>query len=612
MTNETEIERLIRSAYRGLHPPPAVEEEVQTNLPAERARPRRLKPRRVLWAAAAGVLLAVAFVVMRSERDPATGTLAGEGTAPGLELAVVARPARGVVPPGLDEVHVRLARGGRVLVVAGEAARSWTQMSLDGLAEHLREAAAAFDARERQQGGRGYEQTARGVETSRLRVVLALDRATPWRHVQWLLLICVEQHLPKVAFAVRRPEGREFRLDATLPTDRGLDARAAPVIRASVLVATLPEGVRYRFGDREAVELASVARWLADAKKAAAPAKALLRGEIRATSATPFHHVARLLAEFRQAAYAHVDFHGTAIPDAQVRQAKELPAPTAEGPGPREEGPEPQEPAPGLVFRVAAGDAAGLDRAEEIVRRRLRVAGLGDLAVGREGDTLRVAMPGDPREIGRVVSLVERQAARLEFHLTVERRAPGYAIYWQRLKRALDGGAAFQEVRDVKPEDRAPGDVENRRYPLGLRWYALSGRARAAGKGGYVKDRLPEGRHPYVLCRNDDCRISRDSLQDPHCVRTGVTGEYWAVVSAIQQSHRANMARLTGEVDGHGDTYLAILLDDEVHAAPLLMSTISDAVQIAGGFTEAEARTLAALLGSEPLPVRLEHTERRR
>ncbi|MHC4934421.1 MAG: SecDF P1 head subdomain-containing protein [Planctomycetota bacterium] len=50
---------------------------------------------------------------------------------------------------------------------------------------------------------------------------------------------------------------------------------------------------------------------------------------------------------------------------------------------------------------------------------------------------------------------------------------------------------------------------------------------------------------------------------------------------------------------------MAIVLDDQVHAAPVLQSTLTGTGQISGGYTEEEARNLAALLGSESLPVRL-------
>ena len=146
--------------------------------------------------------------------------------------------------------------------------------------------------------------------------------------------------------------GGPFRLDAALPTDLGL-AEAQQVKVGVQIVAGSP--TRYRFGDEEAEELASVARHL-EAKKeiivVSGVAIALdkegrvLRGEIKAGAATPFREVAKLLAEFRQAGYEHVDFYGTANPAADVREAEQLPLPATEWPvrkDAREEPPAPAE-----------------------------------------------------------------------------------------------------------------------------------------------------------------------------------------------------------------------------------------------------------------------------
>jgi hypothetical protein len=470
----------------------------------------------------------------------------------------------------------------------------------------------ALDERERKEQRSGYEVLAPGVKASRLRVVLQFDRDAPWIHVQWILLVCAEQRMPKIAFAVRGSDDREFWLDATLPTDRGIGQRKPQVIKVSILIRTrlpseadwrkkradMPAVVRYRFGDQETEELASVARWLSEARKATTQAEVPVHGEIRATGSIPYHHVAKLLAEFRTSGYAQVDFFGTQIPDENVRTATELPRQSPSWPA-VDDSRDPRGPQETLLleFRLEDGDRSELDRAVAIVRRRLRVAGHGDLKCSLQGEILLIELPVGETKVEEIRDLVERRSARLEFHITVEPNAPNYDHYWQKLKRALAEGAKFDAVRDLGPGDRAKGDIASGRYPLGLRWHRLS--KRASDFGSFNPDRLPA--QPYVLCANDDYGITERSLRNTAHRRDFETlSDHWMVTFEIKEPFQKKMAKLTSGVDEH----LAIVLDGEVHAAPVLRSSISSHVQISGRYTEQEARNLAALLGSEPLPVR--------
>jgi preprotein translocase subunit SecD len=103
-----------------------------------------------------------------------------------------------------------------------------------------------------------------------------------------------------------------------------------------------------------------------------------------------------------------------------------------------------------------------------------------------------------------------------------------------------------------------------------------------------------------VLCCGDAYGITEKSLRDVVAAPIG-NGAGWGVNFRVKREHQENMARLTRYTHG---TYLAIIVNDRVHAAPRLQSTLADAGQISGGYTKGEAKTLAAMLTSEPLPVK--------
>jgi len=132
-----------------------------------------------------------------------------------------------------------------------------------------------------------------------------------------------------------------------------------------------------------------------------------------------------------------------------------------------------------------------------------------------------------------------------------------------------------------------------------MRWYELDETANKT----YAKSRLPEDKHPIVLCRTDSYDITGESFSDLRAERStsSLTGNDWAITFKVRKDHQQNMADLTQKAD----TYLAIILDGKVHSAPHLREQLRTAGQITGGFSEGKARALANLLGSERLPVRL-------
>lgn len=321
----SDIEQGIAFAFSDLLPSPAVEEAVRAGLGTQR--PRASRPPAAMWLLPAAAVLALGVAL--ALRGGAGPRLADGGEEAPVLPAVV-RPPKGVVSGG-DGWRVRLSKDGRILVPvqASEAGQppEWRQVNLNELAKHLDAAAMVFNEREAGAGRSGYETTPTGAKASRLRIDLLVDRDTPWRHVQWLLFICAEQRMPRVAFAVRdsrAEEERPINLDASLPTDLGLPRK--PHVKVGVLIRA-GEPVRYVVGNQEFEELASVARYLVDARDAGAAAGAPLRGEIKAGARIRFAEVVKLLAEFRQAGYDHVDFYGTDVPGADVRNAEALPTP---------------------------------------------------------------------------------------------------------------------------------------------------------------------------------------------------------------------------------------------------------------------------------------------
>jgi hypothetical protein len=311
MSATEELERLIASAYRDLGPAAATESAVREALPAERAQPVRHRNVVMLAVVAALGIGILASLAHRADVRAGGDRVAGEGEDASLRFAVVARPPIGTVARGDDWIRVQLRADGRILV-PGQPGKEWREVDARALGEHLQHEAASFHEREAAEGRSGYEQTAGGVRASRLRVDLFVDREAQWRDVGRILTICAERRMPHIAWVVRDPKGEELRLDASLPTDLGL--AQTPEIRVSVRILA-GDPVRYGIGNEEVEELASVARYIASAKKAVESSDAPLRGEIKVISAVTFAEVVKVLGEFRQAGYAQVLFFGTVVPE---------------------------------------------------------------------------------------------------------------------------------------------------------------------------------------------------------------------------------------------------------------------------------------------------------
>jgi len=535
-----QIERLVESSYRDLAPSDHVEAELLRELPPQRKRTNLSVPIGI----AAVILIAITAALFGK---PDVGRVAAEGKND-LALATVARPRTGVVARAATDVPVRLGYEGRIEVMRN---KQWTTVSLDGLGSHLEE------------GPRDQ------------RIVISVDRNAPWQHLQWIMLICAEQYLPSLAFEVASEKGETYLLDASLPTDGGLNA---PVRRARVRARVEPKQDKNMRWRGSSILMPSAAAYWIDTEMVTDQQKLVERlqaerrleparhGEIMAPAGTPFWMVAQGIGAVRSAGFERLDFYGTAIPPKEVRAATALPYPRKLRKG-----------GPVLKFTLVDGDPKDLPRTVELLRERARVSeslSTGELIYTDTGIEWTLGANEDAK---LAQQLVERQGVSLEFHITVEKDNADFEREWKRRQ----GGKHPSE---------------------GFQWYELGEFA----KTKYAKSRLPDDTNALVLCRTDDYRITKASLREVAAERITHVYQEWAVSFAIREEHQENMAKLTQK----SGEFLAIILDGRVHSAPNLRERLRTRAQITGGFSERDARALAALLRSPALPVRLKLKQR--
>lgn len=250
-----------------------------------------------------------------------------------------------------------------------------------------------------------------------------------------------------------------------------------------------------------------------------------------------------------------------------------------------------------LVFKFdfsnVSAPAETLTTAIGIIQQRIDGYGMKDIVIQPLGsDGFAVQISATDRDKVDAVKEIITQLGKLEFRITVE---PGlndnYQHYWtlfqERIAKKIPVDQASRiTLDDLKPEDK-------NRYPLGLRWYPLSSDAR----GEYPASRLPAGEggaQPWVLCRLDEQNVTGEDLENPRhgLDQGGRAGSSFRVYFDVRKLAQPRMAGLT---ENPGD-FMAILLNEEVNSAPELINTLSRSGQITGGFTEAKARQLAAVL----------------
>ena len=268
---------------------------------------------------------------------------------PGIgEEEVILEEELGMFPAGRlskekrdhDAVFLRVGEAGHLQVKDGEA---WRDANLDEVSTTLYGAKRLHHAFEQKKGGTGYEVVGGGVQASKLFVSIEATPDTPWQHLQWLTTIAAEQQHYKLELS----DGKR-RVLAFLPTDMGiqpaLDQHPTEILARVHLVARgeeeakwgeakvkRPARVAYKLGDREADDLAAVGEWIATAKKAAAGTEGGVQvvGEIRAGHRVPFGKVFDVMETYLDKGVPAMNFYGTQVPTAELRELKRLPYPIA-------------------------------------------------------------------------------------------------------------------------------------------------------------------------------------------------------------------------------------------------------------------------------------------
>ncbi|THC55322.1 protein translocase subunit SecD [Streptomyces sp. A1499] len=212
-------------------------------------------------------------------------------------------------------------------------------------------------------------------------------------------------------------------------------------------------------------------------------------------------------------------------------------------------------------------DAASTDRALEVLRQRVDALGVSEPGIARSGEKrIIVELPGvqDPRKAAEVIG----RTAQLSVH-------PVTGETTEKKKAAPEGARAL-------PDPDRPGS----RLVLG----------------------------PAVL--------SGDGVKDAEAVLDQQSLAGWTVSLEFRSGAGDAWARVTGEAacapQGAPERRVAITLDDKIISAPSVNPDVvcktgitGGSTQITGGFDQAEARDLAALVKGGALPVPVDVVEQR-
>ena len=240
-----------------------------------------------------------------------------------------------------DRVTVELTRHG-VIKFDGEA------VNLDQLGEALKLKAAVHHGIKKAIGKSGWEVIPGGGKATKLSLLIRADKLAPWQHIQWLLTEAAMQRYYKIYFAAIRADGKPGRVQAFLPTDKGIKpiAEIPTEVPIEVVVSvhvvarkekphkwrdlqvTMPTEFRYRYGDRESADLKGLAKWVSNSKKTAdATPNAIFRCEIKAGHKVPFEKIVEVMSVMRAAGQRKIEFFGTQLTHGKLRKKMRLPYP---------------------------------------------------------------------------------------------------------------------------------------------------------------------------------------------------------------------------------------------------------------------------------------------
>ncbi|MHC4164958.1 MAG: ExbD/TolR family protein [Planctomycetota bacterium] len=232
-----------------------------------------------------------------------------------------------------DRVIVNLTATGRLIYKTKET-------TLAGLADHLKQAAQAYDRKMRKRGKQGHEETPDGRHWSKLYVLLRADRDTPWQQVRWVVAELAANGFYKVQFGARKTAGHDY---TTEEAERRWAAQEiyGPVILDGKLWCFLPtrssgpeenylnvrvagSPARYHFGGKETQSPEVLYEWIREAYRLRGERRTV--GRIFAGPRSPFGEIVAAVNCFARAGMEKVDFAGIRRAPDDIRTTR-LPQP---------------------------------------------------------------------------------------------------------------------------------------------------------------------------------------------------------------------------------------------------------------------------------------------
>lgn len=236
-------------------------------------------------------------------------------------------------------------------------------------------------------------------------------------------------------------------------------------------------------------------------------------------------------------------------------------------------------PAPALEVRVAAVDCTGEQVAEAAPVLKGRLAGVRGATVEAKDGGLVVALPSLDDEGAMRARLTRRGV--LQFVPVVERSGSA-----RMLSRETVAGIAVRE--DGSVEGPGPDEI----------LAAIKAAAPLApGEELVTQPPPPESPASWRVWIVDGARALKPEIVRAKAIEDGFGG--WAIDLEMSADSGAKFEELTRAIVGR---QLAIVLDGEAKTVPTVMEAIGGARARLNVGSEIEAKTLAAVLGHDPLP----------